>query len=87
MAKYSVVFKSSVAKDLSGIPNHDVQKILTKIDALALNPRAESCIKLSGHDNYRVRQGMYRIVYQIRDLELAISVIKVGHRSALYKSN
>ncbi|WP_240220802.1 type II toxin-antitoxin system RelE family toxin [Rheinheimera hassiensis] len=87
MAKYKLVFKKSVAKDLRSIPNTDVKKILAKIDTLTLNPRAEGCIKLSGVDKYRVRQGIYRIIYQIRDDQLVISVIKIGHRSDVYQSN
>ncbi len=50
----------------------------------AENPRAHGCIKLSGNELYRVRQGNYRIVYEIRDGELIVVVIKVGHRSAVY---
>lgn len=87
MAKYKLVFKKSVAKDLRSIPNNDVKKILAKIDTLTLNPRAEGCIKLSGVDKYRVRQGIYRIIYEIRDKQLIISVIKIGHRSGVYQSN
>ena len=87
MAKYKLVFKKSVAKDLRSIPNTDVKKILAKIDTLTLNPRAEGCIKLSGVDKYRVRQGIYRIIYEIRDEQLVISVIKIGHRSGVYQSN
>ena len=85
MAKYNLVFKKSVAKDLRSIPKTDVKKIIKKIDSLAINPRGEGCIKLSGHDLYRVRQGLYRIVYEIQDQELIISVIKVSHRSNVYK--
>lgn len=87
MAKYKLVFKKSVAKDLRSIPNTDVKKILAKIDVLTLNPRAEGCIKLSGVDKYRVRQGIYRIIYEIRNEQLIISVIKIGHRSGVYQSN
>lgn len=87
MANYKIVFKKSVAKDLRSLPKNDVLKILTRIDALALDPRADGCIKLTGDDKYRVRQGLYRIVYEIRDAELVVSVIKVGHRSSVYKNH
>ena len=87
MAKYKVTFKKSVAKDLRLIPNNDIRKILSKIDALSENPRAEGCIKLSGQENYRVRQGIYRIVYEIRDEFLIVNVIKLAHRSSVYKGN
>ena len=62
MASYELQFKKSVAKDLRGIPNWDVKKILQRIESLASDPRAEGCIKLSGQARYRVRQGVYRIV-------------------------
>jgi len=87
MAKYKITFKKSVAKDLRNIPKKDVGRILEKVDTLAENPRAESCIKLSGSDKYRVRQGLYRIVYEIRDDVLVVNVVKVAHRSSVYKSN
>lgn len=85
MAKYKITFKKSVSKDLRTIPNKDVSRILSRIESLADNPRGEGCIKLSGQENYRVRQGLYRIVYEIRDEVLVVNVIKVGHRADIYK--
>ena len=74
MANYSLSFKKSVAKDLRSIPNKDVKRILSCIESLRDNPRAEGCIKLSGQERYRVRQGLYRIIYEIQDLELIVMV-------------
>jgi len=79
MEKYRITFKKSVAKDLRVIPKNDIKKILNKIDTLALNPKGEGCIKLSGQENYRVRQGLYRIVYEIKDNVLVVNVVKVAH--------
>ena len=87
MAKYKITFKKSVAKDLRAIPKNDIQKILSKIDSLTDNPRGEGCIKLSGKEIYRVRQGLYRIIYEIKDGLLVVNVVKVAHRSHVYKSN
>lgn len=87
MAKYKITFKKSVAKDLRIISSSDITRILAKIDTLSENPRAEGCIKLSGQEHYRVRQGLYRIVYEIKDTVLVINVIKVAHRSSVYKNN
>ena len=84
MEKFRVTFKKSVAKDLRSIPNADVKRILKKIDALCQNPRAEGCVKLSAQERYRVRQGLYRIIYEIRDEQLVIHVVKIGHRSGVY---
>jgi len=87
MANYSLAFKKSVAKDLRKIPNNDVERILECINSLCENPRADGCIKLSNKDRYRVRQGNYRIIYEIQDLELIILVVKVAHRSEVYRSS
>ena len=87
MASYSLAFKKSVAKDLRSIPNKDVHRILKRIDTLCENPRAEGCVKLSNLEKYRVRQGVYRIIYEIQDNELIILVVKIAHRSQIYKSS
>ena len=87
MAKYKVTFKKSVAKDLRNIANRDVQRILAQIGLLADNPRSEGCQKLSNMQQYRVRVGLYRIIYEIQDARLVIQVVKVGHRSSIYKGN
>ncbi len=85
MAKYNLLFKKSVAKDLRKIPNKDVNRILSCIESLCDNPRAEGCIKLSGQELYRIRQGIYRILYEIQDSELVIMVVKIAYRSGVYK--
>ena len=85
MANYSLSFKKSVAKDLRHIPNKDVKRILKVIESLRQNPRPDGCIKLSGQECYRLRQGVYRIVYEIQDENLIILVVKVAHRSIVYK--
>ena len=87
MASYSLAFKKSVAKDLRSIPNQDVKRILKRIESLRENPRVKGSVTLSGQEQYRIRQGVYRIVYEIKDKELIVLVVKVGHRSKVYKSS
>jgi len=86
MASFKISFKKSVAKDLRSIPSKDIERILERIEALADDPRGEGCIKLSGKERYRVRQGVYRILYEIEDNELVVLVVKVAHRSHVYKN-
>ena len=85
MARYSLQFKKSVAKDLRDIPNQDVRRILERIDALADDPRPSGCEKLSTQELYRVRQGRYRVLYQIEDTVLIVIVVKVAKRSEAYR--
>ena len=85
MAKFDLVFKESVSKDLKEISKQDVQRILERIDALRDEPRPQGSVKLSGKEYYRVRQGNYRIIYAIQDSQLVVIVIKVGHRREVYR--
>ena len=87
MEKIEVTFIKSVAKDLRAIPNADVKRILKKIDSLCEDPRSGGSVKLSAQERYRVRQGLYRIIYAIRDEQLVIQVFKIGHGSDVYKGN
>ncbi|HEV7698890.1 MAG TPA: type II toxin-antitoxin system RelE/ParE family toxin [Pyrinomonadaceae bacterium] len=85
MAKYEVVIRRSVYKDLRSVPKADVKKILTRIESLAEDPRGPGCEKLSADERYRVRQGNYRIIYSIEDDRLIVIVVKVGHRRDVYE--
>ena len=86
MEEYKIFFKKSVGKDFKKIPKQYLVKILEKIENLKDNPRPEGSEKLTGHELYRIRQGMYRIVYSIQDNELTVWVVKVGHRQEIYKN-
>ena len=77
MGKFEVVFKQSVAKDLRPVPVKDVARILKRIEALTVDPRPPGVEKLSGQEKYRIRQGIYRIIYEIKNQELIIVVIKI----------
>ena len=85
MASYRLIFRKSVAKDLRAIPNKDVFRILRRIESLQENPRPAGSEKLSGQERYRLRQGVYRIVYEVTDEFLVVTVVKVGHRKRVYK--
>lgn len=84
MAKYRLIIKDSVTKDLRKIPNQDVKRILERIYSLIENPRPKGCEKLTSQERYRIRQGVYRILYEITDNHLIITIVKVGHRKEVY---
>ena len=86
MAKYRLVFKKSVAKDLRALPKKDVARILDCIQSLGDDPRPHGCEKLSGQERYRIRQGVCRIIYEIQDDALAVIMVKVGLRKEIYRS-
>ena len=85
MAAYKIFFKRSVEKDFKSIPKKDLKRILDRIEMLADDPRPSGSEKLTGQERYRVRQGLYRIVYSIQDNELTVWVVKVGHRKDVHR--
>lgn len=85
MAEYRLVFKRSVAKDLRVVPRKDLSRILKRISGLATDPRPPGCEKLAGGERYRIRQGIYRIIYTVNDDEVCVVVVKVAHRREAYR--
>ena len=85
MASYSLQIKRSAAKELEAIPLKDRRRIVTRIEGLRTEPRPPGCEKLSGDDKYRIRQGNYRILYEIQDQALIVTVVRVGDRRDVYR--
>jgi mRNA interferase RelE/StbE len=85
VASYKLLIKPSAGKEIEALPQQDRGRIVEKIASLAHAPRPPGCEKLSGHDQYRLRQGNYRILYEIHDLDLVVVVVKVGHRRDVYR--
>jgi mRNA interferase RelE/StbE len=83
---YKVVFGKSAKKDLEKVNTIYLDPINSHIEKLSENPRPFGYIKLSGfEDLYRIRVGIYRIIYSIEDDILTVEVIKIDHRSNVYK--
>ncbi len=83
---YSVLVDGRAQKEIANLEKDAQRRIVTKIESLAKNPRPNGVDKLEGNDElYRVRVGDYRIIYQIRDRELIVLVVRVGHRREVYK--
>ncbi len=85
MGRYRIVFRKSVTRDIRRIPDRDLRRILATIDSLSEDPRPTGVERLSGEERYRVRQGDYRILYEIRDDEVIVVAVKVGHRKDIYR--
>ena len=86
MEFYKVIFTKSVKKDFRKIHKLEVSKILNEIEELAKNPRSSKTKKLKGEKLYRLRVGNYRVIYDIQDNLMLIFVVKLGHRSDIYRN-
>jgi mRNA interferase RelE/StbE len=85
MADYKIEIKRSATKELEKIPKQDRDRIIQRILSLAADPRPPQSTKLSGEEKYRIRQGNYRVLYQIYDEVVTIVVVRIAHRREVYK--
>lgn len=85
MADYTVVLTKTAQKQLDKLPDSVADGLLRAIDELAHEPRPDGCKKLKGRLGYRIRKGDYRIIYDVADDVLIVSVIAIGHRRHIYE--
>lgn len=85
MASYKLRIKREAEREIRRLPRQDIRRIITKIYALADNPRPPGCEKLQGRVGYRIRQGDCRIVYAVDDANQSVHVTKIGHRREVYR--
>lgn len=83
---YEIVWDTQPRKFLRNIPKEDAIKIIKKIESLKENPRQDGVIKMKGgKEEYRARQGDYRIRFFIIDGLLRVIVIDIDHRKDIYR--
>jgi mRNA interferase RelE/StbE len=86
VGSYSVQIKKSALKELEAVSTKaDRQRTVRRLQSLSDNPRPVGVQKLSGHEQYRLRQGRYRILYTIQDRELTVYVIRMADRKEVYR--
>lgn len=86
MKSYRVVIEPSAWKQIMALSGQGQERILDLLESLELTPRPSGCRKLAGAESvYRVRSGNYRVIYQVRDAQLVVLVVKVGHRRDVYR--
>ena len=85
MDSYSIGLTRSAERDLRKISKSHIPVLVRRIRALGQNPRPSGLILLRGQNRYyRIRQGDYRIVYEVNDTGHLVTVIKIGHRREVY---
>ena len=84
--KYEVKLKSSVKKQFKNIDKKQAERILIRVCLLSDNPFPTGVEQLTGQKAYRIRIGDYRVIYEVKNKELIVQVIRVGHRKDVYRS-
>lgn len=83
---FQVSFERAADRALDSLPKRDCARVLSKIESLERDPRPTGAKKLVGEtDVWRIRVGDYRVIYRVKDAELVILIIKIGHRREVYR--
>ncbi len=83
---YEVTLLEKAIKELSKLPKKEADKVAAKIDKLGDDPYPTGSKKLQSYENvYRIRQGDYRILYEVQNKRLTVQVVKIGSRKDVYK--
>jgi len=82
---YKVHIEKKAAKVLEKINEPDYSHVKKAILNLANNPRPAGFQKLKGRKGFRIREGDYRIIYDIIDQILRVNVVTIGNRKDVYR--
>jgi len=87
VASYSVIITKEALKEIASVDKRtDRTRIMERIQKLSSNPRPHGSKKLEGpSERYRLRQGDYRVLYEIRDEVLIVAIVHVRHRRDVYR--
>ncbi len=84
--RYTVEFSRHAARALRKLPHAIQDNIKIRLRELEVNPRPLDAVKMKGYDRaFRIREGDYRIVYEVHDRVLLVLVLRVGHRKEVYR--
>ena len=73
---HSIRIKTSAKKEIRGLQRDTRKRIIEAVRKLRSNPRPTGCKKLKGREEYRIRVGQYRVIYEIKDDVLIVLVVK-----------
>jgi mRNA interferase RelE/StbE len=84
-AKWRVVINRKAQKSLRRLPRDLLQRLLSAIYSLEIEPRPPGSKRLVGKALYRLRVGDWRIIYAIEDDKLLVLVVRVAPRGSAYQ--
>jgi mRNA interferase RelE/StbE len=83
---YEVFLERGAERDLKKLPGENFYRIIPYIKALSENPKPSGCRKITGSKNdWRIRIGDYRVIYEIDQRVKAVKVMRVRHRKDAYR--
>ncbi|MGQ0593453.1 MAG: type II toxin-antitoxin system RelE family toxin [Gammaproteobacteria bacterium] len=83
---YEILLASQAERDLKRLAAQEFHRIILAIKALAETPRPPGCRKLvSSRNDYRIRIGDYRVIYEVDDKDNKVRIMRIRHRRDIYR--
>ncbi|MBC8116390.1 MAG: type II toxin-antitoxin system RelE/ParE family toxin [Candidatus Saccharimonas sp.] len=83
---YEILLERRAERDLRQLSADVFQRVVAAMQGLADDPRPPGCKKLTGSVNdWRIRVGDYRVLYEIGDHTKVVRVMRVRHRRDAYR--
>ena len=86
MARYRVEISRTAEQQLRKLTSPDRGKVVRALEGLGNDPYPPGSRKLSGYtDVFRIRVGVYRVLYSVEGRRLIVIILKIGHRKDVYR--
>ncbi len=82
---FSLKIKASAVKALKRVPRSDRLRLIVGIDSLKTQPLRGQLLKGDLSGLRRLRVGRDRVIYEVREDEPIVLVVKIGHRRDIYR--
>jgi mRNA interferase RelE/StbE len=82
---YDLRYLPGAERDIRALPSLVASRVRNGLERLAEDPRLGKPLQGSLAPFWSYRVGDYRVVYEIRDAELWVLVVMVGHRREIYE--
>lgn len=85
---YEIEWTASALRELRKLDKQTGRKIALAVTALGIDPRPPGCRALTGRPAgvMRIRIGDHRVVYQVEDTKVLVTVVRVAHRREVYRN-
>lgn len=86
MSNWTVNYHRDLEKEIRRLPRQYIHRILEAIEGLASDPYQSSSKRIQGHDFWRIRVGVYRVLYQIDEENQVVNTYRISHRKSIYRN-
>ena len=82
---YNIRITKRALKDVADLPRGYARLISQHIEGLAQDPHPHDSKRLKGNNDFSLRVGVYRILYDIDEATKTVIIFRVKHRREAYR--